>query len=111
MPTILGLGEILWDLLPGGKQLGGATANFAFHAHALGAQAFPVSRIGSDPLGDEILDRLKHLGLPLSGIQVDPSLPTGTVTVELLDGGKHRFTIHKNVAWDRIEADGPALAL
>jgi fructokinase len=111
MPTILGLGEILWDLLPGGKQLGGATANFAFHAHALGAQAVPVSRIGNDPLGEEILDRLSCLGLPLSGIQVDSAAPTGTVEVELLDGGQHRFTIHENVAWDRIEADGPALAL
>src|SRR5689334_5324194 len=97
---IIGIGEILWDLLPGGKQLGGAPANFAHHAHALGAEAWPVSRVGADDLGREILGRLAHMGLPTEQVQTDSSAPTGTVSVEMLAGGGHRFTIHENVAWD-----------
>src|SRR5436305_671310 len=85
--TMIGLGELLWDLLPAGKQLGGAPANFAYHAHALGAEAWPVSRVGDDALGRELLDRLAALGLPIASIQVDPAAPTGTVSVELLRGG------------------------
>ena len=108
---IIGLGEALWDLLPDGKQLGGAPANFAYHAHALGADAWPLTRVGKDTDGDAILDRLRSLGLPVDGVQVDPDAPTGTVSVELLPGGRHRFTIHENVAWDRIEATDAALAL
>ena len=101
---VLGIGEILWDLLPSGKQLGGATANFAYHAHALGAEARPISRVGDDPLGREILDRLGTLGLPADGVTVDPTAPTGTVSVEIQPDGQPRFIIHENVAWDRLEA-------
>jgi fructokinase len=108
---ILGLGEILWDLLPAGKQLGGAPANFAYHAHALGAEAWPVSRVGNDPLGREIVGRLSTLGLPTETVQVDPTAPTGTVSVELAADGQPRFTIHEDVAWDRLTADKGALAL
>jgi fructokinase len=109
-PKILAVGEILWDLLPSGKQLGGAPANFAYHAHALGAESRVVSRIGNDPLGREILDRLRALGLPTDGVSVDATAPTGTVSVELAADGQPRFTIHENVAWDRLEADEASLA-
>ena len=101
--VVIGLGEVLWDLLPDGKQLGGAPANFAYHAHALGADAWPITRVGADALGDEILERLQSLGLPTSFVHIDPLAATGTVSVELLTGGEHRFVIHENVAWDRIE--------
>lgn len=107
---ILGVGEILWDLLPGGKQLGGAPANFAYHAHSLGAQAWPLSRVGDDALGREIMARLQALGLPTEGIGVDRDAPTGTVSVELL-GGQPSYIIHENVAWDRLELDEKALSL
>ena len=107
-PLVIGAGELLWDLLPAGKQLGGATANFAYHAHALGAEALMVSRVGQDVLGDEILERLRGLGLRTDGISIDSSAPTGTVAVELDAQGKPTFTIHENVAWDFIEA-GPAI--
>jgi fructokinase len=110
-PLILGVGEILWDLLPGGKQLGGAPANFAYHAHTLGAEAWPISRVGDDELGREILDRLEELGLPTTGISIDPEAPTGIVSVELLPGGQPHYTIHENVAWDRLELDAKALSL
>jgi fructokinase len=108
--NIIGIGEILWDLLPSGKQLGGAPANFAFHARGLGAQSRVISRVGRDPLGAEILQRLGALGLPIADIQVDPSAPTGTVSVELFAGGQPCFTIHEDVAWDRLAVEATALA-
>lgn len=107
---VIGVGEVLWDLLPAGKQLGGAPANFAYHAHALGAEARVVSRVGNDPLGHEILDRLQALGLTTDGVGVDLAAPTGTVSVELAADGQPRFTIHENVAWDRLVADEKSLA-
>jgi fructokinase len=109
-PKILAIGEILWDLLPSGKQLGGAPANFAYHAHALGAESRVVSRVGDDPLGREIRDRLRALGLATDGVGVDTVAPTGTVSVELAADGQPRFTIHENVAWDRLVADEASLA-
>jgi fructokinase len=103
-PLVIGIGEVLWDFLPAGKQLGGAPANFAYHAHALGAEALVVSRVGNDPLGCELLSRLQSVGLRTDGITTDPSAPTGTVSVTLDGQGKPTFTIHENVAWDLIEA-------
>jgi len=110
LPLILGVGEILWDLLPSGKQLGGAPANFAYHAHALGAEAWPLSRVGDDALGREILTRLGELDLPTEGVAVDAEAPTGTVSVQFLDG-QPSYTIHENVAWDHLDLDDQALAL
>jgi fructokinase len=106
---VLAVGEVLWDLLPGGRQLGGAPANFAYHAHALGADAHLVTRVGDDPLGREILERLLALGLSTDLVGVDPAAPTGTVTVELRQGGQPRFTIHEDVAWDRLSVTAAAL--
>jgi fructokinase len=108
-PRIIGLGEVLWDLLPAGKQLGGAPANFAYHAHALGAEALVVSRVGQDALGHEILERLRHLGLRTDGIATDPAAPTGTVSVSLGQGGQPTYTIHENVAWDFLAAPDAVL--
>jgi len=106
----LGCGEVLWDLLPGGKQLGGAPINAAVHARALGADAFPVGRVGKDALGDGILERLRAMGMPTEHVAVDVEAPTGTVSVELAEG-QPKFVIHENVAWDRMTADEAALAL
>lgn len=99
---VVGIGEVLWDLLPAGKQLGGAPANFAYHACALGAEGRIITRVGRDALGHEILKRLVELGLPTGQTQVDPSAPTGTVTIALSPDGQPRFTIHPDVAWDRL---------
>ena len=101
--NVVGVGEVLWDLLPAGRQMGGAPANFASHAHALGAAAQVVSRVGNDPLGREILDRLRGLGLGTNGVTSDPSAPTGTVSVVLAAQGHPTFTIHERVAWDYLE--------
>jgi fructokinase len=108
--NVIGIGEILWDLLASGKQLGGAPANFAFHARALCARSCVISRVGKDPLGVEILQRLRDLGLPTAEIQIDLSAPTGTVGVALSADGQPRFTIHEDVAWDRLALEQGALA-
>jgi len=108
---IVGLGEILWDMLPAGKQLGGAPANFAYHAQALGGRGIVVSCIGNDELGKEIMKRLEKLGLDSSYVAVDENHPTGTVTVELDEQGKPNYTIHENVAWDYIASDSGLLEL
>ena len=100
----ISLGEILWDLLPSGKQLGGAPGNFAYHIHTLGAEALVVSRVGNDAPGREILNRLRGFDLRTDGITTDPSAPTGTVSVALDPHGTPTFTIHENVAWDFLEA-------
>jgi fructokinase len=107
---IVGLGEVLWDLLPAGKQLGGAPANFICHAHALGAVARLVSRVGNDDLGREIITRFAQRGLPTDTISVDPFAPTGTVSVEVSPDGQPQYVIHESVAWDRLEASPEALA-
>jgi fructokinase len=108
---ILSVGEVLWDLLPNGKQLGGAPANFTYQCRSLGANARLVSRVGADDLGREILSHVRTLGLPIETLQVDPAAPTGTVEVALAADGQPHYTIREGVAWDRIAADGAALSL
>jgi len=103
MIELLSIGEVLWDLFPDGKQLGGATFNVAYHARQLGIEAAAVSRVGEDPLGEEILERARGLGLPADMLQRDPSLPTGTVKVALDRAGTPTFVITESVAWDAIE--------
>jgi len=99
---IAGIGELLWDLLPRGKQLGGAPCNFAFHAMQAGFDAHVVSALGKDRDGEEILRVMGQLGLDPQHIQIHPEYPTGTVSVELAEEGIPTYTIHENVAWDFI---------
>lgn len=109
-PRLLGVGELLWDLLPGNPQMGGAPANFACHAAALGAHASIISRVGKDALGQDLVDRLISLGVSTELLQIDPDVPTGTVDVEVQEGGQPRFTIHEEVAWDRLTPSDAAIA-
>ncbi len=108
---VVGLGEILWDFLPEGKQLGGAPANFVYHAQNLGAKGVIISAIGNDDLGDEILDQVKTVNLCVDYIARDRKHPTGTVSVELVNQGIPDYTIHENVAWDYIRWNPTMLAL
>lgn len=101
--VIVGLGELLWDMLPAGKQLGGAPANFAYHAQMLGNQGIIASRIGEDDLGKEIIDRLGKLKLKTDYIQTDEIRPTGTVAVEVNEKGQPQYTITEEAAWDCLE--------
>jgi len=98
--TVVGVGEVLWDLLPEGKQLGGAPANFAYISRLLGDRGIVASRVGDDDLGPEAVQRLKSLGVETSYVQRDDSHPTGTVNVQVDRQGQPRFTIHEGVAWD-----------
>lgn len=97
---IVGLGEILWDVLPEGKKLGGAPANFAYHTAQLGLDSMVVSAIGKDNLGDEIEQYLQQYRLAALLPRVD--FPTGTVDVQLDDKGIPTYQIHEGVAWDNI---------
>jgi len=100
---VAGIGEILWDVLPKGKQLGGAPCNFAYHALQCDLDAYVISAIGADKDGDEILQVLDDLDLNYSLVQKNNSYPTGRVTVALDEAGIPDYTIHENVAWDHIE--------
>ena len=97
---IVGLGEIRWDCLPEGKKLGGAPANFAFHAGLLGADTIAISAIGKDALGDEILRELDEKGLKYLLPRVEQE--TGTVQVTLDSEGIPSYEIKTGVAWDNI---------
>lgn len=99
---ILGIGELLWDLLPEGPQLGGAPANFAVMAGRLGDHAAVLSRIGRDELGRKAVERLDPLPADTSFLEVDPAHETGRVTVAF-EGGEPRYTIHQPAAWDFLE--------
>ena len=102
-PIVVGLGELLWDLFPKGKQLGGAPANFAYITALLGDSGMVASRVGDDRLGQEALWHLKSSGLDVSRIQRDPTHPTGTVKVEVDLRGQPEYHISENVAWDFLE--------
>jgi fructokinase len=99
---VVGIGEILWDMLPEGRQLGGAPANFAFHVHAQGIPATVVSCVGQDALGEEIRERLAAWDMDTRYVEVLPDFPTGTVTVTLDAAGVPQYIIHEGVAWDQI---------
>ena len=101
-PVVVGLGEILWDMLPEGRQLGGAPANFAYHCHALGAESLVVSAVGDDKDGVDIVNSLTELGIETSYLEKVHEYPTGTVSVELDQHGYADYTIHSPVAWDSI---------
>ena len=99
--VFVGIGEALWDLLPAGKKVGGAPANFAYHASRFGGiEAYAVSALGKDELGDELESELKKTGLGLILPKVD--YPTGTVQVTLDASGIPSYEICTGVAWDNI---------
>jgi fructokinase len=99
--TIVGLGEMLWDMLPGGERLGGAPANFAVMASRLGDRGVVASRLGKDDLGQRAFDALAQLPVDASFLQSDGEYPTGTVSVTLAQG-EPEYTIHEPVAWDHL---------
>ena len=98
-PLIIGIGELLWDVLPTGKKAGGAPVNFAYHAARFGGEAYAISAVGNDPLGTEIIEEIDRIGIGYVIERVD--YPTGTVIVELRDGIPN-YTIIEGVAWDHI---------
>ena len=100
--VIVGLGEILWDMLPSGKALGGAPANFAYHAQELGGCSVVVSCVGNDELGREIISSLENLDMTSELLSVDKVHPTGVVSVTINKEMKPSYHIQEEVAWDYI---------
>ena len=98
--TVVGMGEALWDMLPEGKKIGGAPANFAYHVSQFGLDSYVVSAVGEDELGTEILSnfREKKLGCMIERVPY----PTGTVQVQLDSNGVPCYDIREGVAWDNI---------
>ncbi len=97
---VVGMGEALWDVLPEGKKIGGAPANFAYHVSQFGLASEVISAVGDDALGDEILENLTSKGL--SHLIEKVPYPTGTVQVEIDQAGVPQYEIKENVAWDNI---------
>ena len=97
---VVGIGEVLWDILPEGKKIGGAPANFAYHISQFGLNSRIVSAIGDDKLGTEIEKDFSDK--KLHGIIEKVAYPTGTVQVMLDNEGIPNYTIKENVAWDNI---------
>ncbi len=107
---VLCFGEILWDLLPHGAFPGGAPFNVAYHLHRLGVPVLPVSAVGSDDLGAQLLARLAAWGIATAAIARHATAPTGTVTATLGPSGDAHYTIALDTAWDQIPATGAPLA-
>ena len=97
---VVGMGEALWDVLPEGKKIGGAPANFAYHVSQFGLNSAVVSAVGEDALGDEIVENFTSKGL--NHLIERVPYPTGTVQVEIDQAGVPQYEIKENVAWDNI---------
>lgn len=100
--VIVGIGEILWDMFPSGKVIGGAPANFAYHAQELGESSIVVSCVGNDELGREIISSLEKKDMPTEFLYIDKSHPTGVVSARINKEGKPSYLIQEEVAWDYI---------
>lgn len=97
---VIGMGEALWDVLPEGKKIGGAPANFAYHVSQFGLPSCVVSAVGDDALGKEIVGNFTSKGL--NQLIAEVPYPTGTVQVEIDQAGVPQYEIKENVAWDNI---------
>ncbi len=104
--VMIGLGEVLWDVLPSGKVLGGAPANFAYMSNVLGDEGIVASRVGNDDPGREACQVMQELGLNHSYVQQDNDHGTGIATVSIDGGGQPTFTIKESVAWDFLQWTG-----
>ncbi len=110
MSRILCFGEVLWDLLPRGRFLGGAPLNVAYHLAQLGQHPALISAVGCDPLGDEALAAITAAGVDVSSVQRHRTLPTGTASVRLDARGAATFHLPQPVAWDDITVESGVTA-
>src|SRR5688500_2710615 len=100
---VVGLGELIWDVFPEGRRLGGAPSNFAYMSRLLGAESAVASRVGRDRLGAEAVERRSRAGVSTRYLQTDDSHPTGTAGVRIGDGGEQIANVNENSAWDYLE--------
>lgn len=108
---IVAFGEVVWDLLPNGKVLGGTPSNMVFRCNSFGESGFLLSRVGDDELGREALSRLKELEISVYDVQIDSEFPTGTVNIEFDEKNEPIYKVTSDVAFDHIEFSTEALRL
>jgi fructokinase len=108
---IVAFGEVVWDILPAGRILGGTPTNMAFRCNSFGEKGFLLSRVGDDDLGRLAIDRLKELGISTDNIQIDSVFPTGVVNISFDDNNEPVYHVPTDVAFDHIEFTSEALKL
>ncbi len=108
---IVAFGEVVWDILPQGKILGGTPSNLVFRCNALGENGYLLSRLGDDELGQAALDKLNELGISDKNVQVDAEFKTGTVDVTFDQNNEPHYNVALDVAFDHIEFSAEALKL
>ncbi len=99
---IISIGEVVWDIFPERRVLGGAPVNVAYHLRCLDVDVGVVTRVGPDELGDRTIGTMTAMGLPVAGVQ-HGELPTGTVKVTMDINNEPHFDIVKPAAWDNID--------
>lgn len=102
-PTVVALGELLWDKFPEGARFGGAPMNFAHHACQFGADCWVVTAVGEDDFGSRALDQLRRSHVHVDHVAVHPTLPTGSVDVKLDEQGVASYHFHELEAWDDLK--------
>lgn len=108
---IVAFGEVVWDILPNGKTLGGTPSNLVFRCNSFGEQGFLLSRLGDDELGHAALEELKELGISDKNIQFDVEFKTGTVDISFDENNESQYKVALDVAFDHIEFSAEALKL
>jgi fructokinase len=108
---IVAFGEVVWDILPNGKVLGGTPSNMAFRCNSFNEQGFLLSRVGDDDLGHEALEKLAELGISDENVQMDTEFSTGTVHITFDNNYDPRYVVTPDVAFDHIEFSAEALKL
>ncbi len=108
---IVAFGEVVWDILPNGKVLGGTPLNLVYRCNSFEEQGFLLSRVGDDDLGNEAIEKLKELGISDDNVQSDTEFPTGTVHISFENNYDPRYIVTPDVAFDHIEFSAEALKL
>jgi len=108
---IVAFGEIVWDILPNGKVLGGTPSNLVFRCNSFGEEGHLLSRVGDDELGKAAFERLAELNISDRNVQVDAEFPTGEVQVTFDENGESKYKVKEDVAFDHIEFSAEALKL
>ncbi len=111
MKNIVAFGEIVWDILPNGRVLGGTPLNMVFRWNSFGGNGFLLSRLGYDNSGDAALNRIKELGISDRNIQIDDEFPTGTINITFDSNNEPHYEVVQDVAFDHIEFSAEALKL
>ncbi len=108
---VVAFGEVVWDILPDGKVLGGTPSNMVFRCNSFGEEGFLLARVGDDELGHQALRRLEELGISIMDVQIDSEFPTGTVNIRFDERGEPIYEVAPDVAFDHIEFSTEALKL